>query len=457
MNGSKAVFRGVVAGSIVLLAASESSYALPDCKPGDTRPICLCGKATCGTPVKYGTYIFQPTFYVASLLYAPPGTASSVGFSSTNNEGTTSTIASSFGNGLSAQAGAAYGFVTVTTSYGVTETSGSSTQFSVTSTSTTGAQLISSSDAIDHSQDRFFLWINPQVTITQTGPKTATYKIEPVTGQPMNVIDISLAEVRNPSTIPAAKLGPQTIHGVTMPGLGVLKASDFAAIAAMDQVTSLTAAPLDTKRYHYVETRSLEGPDSPGTDVVRNTAAISDGVAVTSSTTGSYTQTASLSVSAKVQVTGAFSVTGGITDTMTWVNSTSNGTTAGNTYQASLTLGTSKFGCYENVDVYTDLLFHTMMYVTPLPTCAPIKSRPGSTLLPALAGILENASGQPIPNQIVTVTLPNGVVRRILTDSKGRYMVSQSPAGKAKISALGMTSEATIVAGKTAPAKLLAK
>jgi hypothetical protein len=454
---STTILRALLVGLAILLAAPETSNALPNCKPGDTSPLCVCGKATCPTPVKYGTYIFQPAFYVLSLLYAPPGTASSVAFNNTNNEGTTSTVASSFGQGLSAQVGTTIGGGTVSASFGITETSGSSTQFSATSTNSTGAQLVSTSDAIDHTQDRFFLWINPLVTITQTGPRTAKYAVATVNGAPMNVIDISLAEARNPSLIPAAKLGPQTLHGITMPGLSALQASDFATIAAMDKVTSITSAPTDTKRYVYLRTLPLEGPDSAGMDPVRNMTAISDGASITSFTMESSNVTTSLTVSAKVGLEGVFTVNGGITGTLTWMNSTSRGDSSGITNQVNLTLGTPKAGCDENVDVYTDLLFHTMAYVTAAPTCAPIKSRPGSATPPVLVGVLQSPSGQPVPHENVTVTLPNGVVRKILTDSKGRYTVNQSPAGKAKISALGLTSEVTILPGKTVPTTLKSK
>jgi hypothetical protein len=77
-------------------------------------------------------------------------------------------------------------------------------------------------------------------------------------GDPMDIIDVSLEEVTNPSLIPAAKLGPQIIHGVSLPGLGKLQPSDFAAIASMDTVTSVTDVPADTKRYVYIESLPLE-------------------------------------------------------------------------------------------------------------------------------------------------------------------------------------------------------
>jgi hypothetical protein len=47
----------------------------------------------------------------------------------------------------------------------------------------------------------------------------------------MDVLDVGFAELQDPSTISAAKMGPQVVHGVTLPGLGGLKATDFASLA----------------------------------------------------------------------------------------------------------------------------------------------------------------------------------------------------------------------------------
>src|SRR5262249_50442595 len=153
------------------------------------------------------------------------------------------------------------GFLAQTTlgaTFAETGTMTHATTFSVTSTTSGGSQLSSTNDAIDHSQDRFFLWLNSLVTVSQTGATTATYTVGTANGDPVDVIDVSLAEVNNPTLIPASKMGSQIIHGVTLPGLSALKASDFDAIAKMDAVTSLTAPPADSKRYVYVESLPLE-------------------------------------------------------------------------------------------------------------------------------------------------------------------------------------------------------
>jgi hypothetical protein len=135
---------------------------------------------------------------------------------------------------------------------------------------------------------------------------------------------------------------------------------------------------------------------------------------------------------------------------MTWNYANSNGTTAGTTQQAAGTFGTSQVGCLEYVDVYSDTFFHTFAFVTANPLCAPIKGAP-TIPVPTLKGVLHNAQGAVAAHAMVTVTFPNGLVRRIFTDSKGEYEVYNPPAGTPQVSAPGMTIVAPTLLGPEAP------
>ncbi|HEY5006448.1 MAG TPA: carboxypeptidase-like regulatory domain-containing protein, partial [Caulobacteraceae bacterium] len=358
--------------------------------------------------------------------------------------------------------GGLFGQGTVGASFAVTNTTNNATTFQVTSTSTSGAQLTSTSDAIDHTQDRFFLWLNAVITVKQTGPSTAVYSIGTANNAPMDVIDVSVAELKNTSLIPAAKMGQQTIHGVVLPGLSALKPADFTSIATMDVLTSPTATPSDTARYVYIKSLPLEGPDAKATDAVKNTYAIADGSATAHTKTETENTSASLSVGEKVEIPGIFTESVTDTGTLTWNHSNSSGTTSATSSQATVVLGTAKVGCYEYVDIYSDTMFHSMAYVTAQPTCAPVQpSRPGFPIVgvpvTVLSGTLENAQAQPLAHQTVTVTLADGSVRQIVTNSKGQYMVYEAPAGTARIQAAGVTSQATIVPGKPTALDLKAK
>jgi hypothetical protein len=263
-----------------------------------------------------------------------------------------------------------------------------------------------------------------------------------VDGNPEDVIDVSLEEVKNPSLIPPAKMGQQTIHGVSLPGLSQLKPSDFAAIASMDPVISSVTAPTDTNRYVYVESLPLEGPDTVTTDPVKVQVNVSDSMVKTTAVTENHNYTASLTMGEKIDVPGAFTISVSMDSSLTWTSGTSSADSSGIGNQANLTLGTSRVGCLEWVDVYSDLMFHTMMFVTPYPTCAPVE------VSPVLTGTLKNSAGEPIPHEAVVMTLPNGAVRRIYTDKNGRYTLYSSPSGTVNISAAGLTTQVQVAAGK---------
>ena len=54
------------------------------------------------------------------------------------------------------------------------------------------------------------------------------------------------------------------------------------------------------------------------------------------------------------------------TETWTWTNSESTGTSNGTVNSMSVTLKTSNTGCEENVNIYEDTIYHT--YVFQIPT-----------------------------------------------------------------------------------------
>jgi hypothetical protein len=460
-------FQTLIVAGFISLVGLTAAEAIPNCKPGDITPACRCGgRPNCTPPpqVVYGTHTYAPSYVLLSLLYDPPGAASNVSFSNSTTEGSTIGISSSFGNGLTVATSASGGLIgegTVGASFAQTNTTANSTTFSITSTSTTGSQLTSTKDGIDHTQDRFFIWLNPLITVRQTGAKTAVYEVGTANGNPMDVIDVSLAELQNPSTIPASKMGVQIIHGVSLPGLSTLQPSDFANLAAMDTLTSITGAPADTARYVYVDSEPLEGPDAKGADAVKNNITAADGAATAHVQTETTNLAASLQSGGKVDIPGIFTFSLTVTNSMIWNMSNSAGQTSATTNAATGSLGTAQAGCYESVDIYSDTMFHTFAFVTANPTCSPLPRQPGQPIVPVsspvLSGTLDDASGHAEAHKTVTITLPGGAVRRVVTNSKGQYLVYASPAGTARIEALGVTSQATITPGKATVLDLKAK
>jgi hypothetical protein len=318
-----------------------------------------------------------PQYHILSLLYDAPGNQSTTGIMDTTFNGVTNSIGNTFTSGvtLTYTTGGSFFGIGGSGSSSVSFTNGYGTTNAFTDTITNGQSLTlkSTRNPMDHKNDTFWLWLNPQVTVTQTGASTATYSLAPPSGQVMDAVRVSVAELQNPSTIPSAILGPITINGVVYPGLSNIcanpskcVASDFAAILATDPIISITSntspAQIDPKRYF-----ALNPPPSPFPFLEFGS---SDGLTLTdqSQTAQTQTETTSYSTAYSTEVGGSlrdgpldFTLSFRVTDTFTWTQSVSLTKISGTSHQMNLTLATSTSGCSEAVDVYEDYDYHTFV------------------------------------------------------------------------------------------------
>jgi len=419
---------------------------------------CQASGVTLCTPVtpSYGANQYFPRYLVLSLLYAPPGLQSSAGYSQTNTEGTTISVSSSIGGGFQVSASASGGLIdqaTIGTSFQTSLSAQSTSSLQITASSTSGAQVGSSSDAVKHVNDRFFLLLNPVVTITQTGPKSANFTVSTPAGQPMDVIDVSLAEAQNPKSIPTGKMNPQQVHGITLPGLNGLTSNDWSQIVLLDPFAAapVTASPADTKRFRYVDTEPLEGPDQPGGSAVKYPFNESDGIALTAGQGETISTSVSLSAGAKIDIPGVFTLQVNATTSNLWSWSSSTSASSGKSNQESVTFGTSPVGCLEYVDIYTDLVYHTFVYVTPHPEDCPSTPKPNQMRNQyLLSGVVSDQTGKPLPHELVTIKLTDGSVRRIYTSTHGLYQLYSAVAGAATVGAVGGTKTVVLSASQHA-------
>src|SRR6185437_10003838 len=165
----------------------------------------------------------NPAYQILSILYTPPGDHSSNGFANTNSAGTTNTVGLNFAQGTSTTYSASGGLLgqgSLGVSFGVSAATGNAQAYSVTYESGDGSQLLAVSQPVDHSQDQFFLWLNPQITFKSGNNTSASYSVGTTNGQPMDIVNVNAAGLENPSLIPLSILLPQTIQpGVVGPGL----------------------------------------------------------------------------------------------------------------------------------------------------------------------------------------------------------------------------------------------
>jgi hypothetical protein len=116
------------------------------------------------------TAAMLPAYKVTSIIYAPPGNKSQDGYTETATNATTTTIINSFTGAHSLTV--SYGFtgsgVSGSSGFGTSHTSANTDAFQETFTNATGVTNQSNSsapDAINHNNDLFLIWLNPQLTV----------------------------------------------------------------------------------------------------------------------------------------------------------------------------------------------------------------------------------------------------------------------------------------------------
>lgn len=340
-------------------------------------------------------------YQVLSVLYTAPGNASSSGFSNSVSEGSTTSVSQNFSttDSISFGGGIAGNISSVTFSTG--QAYGNTSAFTTSYQATTGAQLSSVTQAMDHTQDQVFLSVDPSITVTQTGASSGSYVVGPSldatgsfgsSGPPADILNSNIAGFKNPSLIPVSYLKPQvTQPGTTLPGLSYICANplpanqctqqnacgcapaDFAAIIPQDElandtVDSTQPSTIDPARYVYVDYEPLEGPQQSGSGPVKFTYGITDGNM--SSETLSNGTSYSVGYSHGFKLNGPFSLQITATNTFTYSQTETAGISHGTAHTATVTLGSSDVGCQEYVDIYEDTTYHTFAYALSQPAPA---------------------------------------------------------------------------------------
>jgi hypothetical protein len=334
---------------------------------------------------------FNPAYQILSIVYSPPGDHSSNGFANTNSTGTTNSVANNFAQGNSITFSAGGGLLGQTSagvSFGISAATGNSQAYSVTYESGNGSQLLSVSQPVDHSQDQFFLWLNPQMSFSSSSNSSATYSVGTVNNDPMDIVNVNAAGLQNPASIPLSVLLPQTLEpGVTAPGLANIcahplppdqctqanacgcVASDFASLLAQDPLIGISelVAPsqVDSSRFVLVNTQVLEGPEQAGAGPVLNSFTESDSGVVSQTDTESLQTSTSYTTGSGFNIPFLFTLSITNTNSFTVTTTESQGVQNGSAHSASVTLGSDAVACFEHVDIYEDTAFHTFAFALP--------------------------------------------------------------------------------------------
>lgn len=371
-------------------------------------------------------------YKVATLMYAAPGNSSSVTYGAGSSTGSSQgfslsqgySVANSSTSNSSVGLGNSYlsaGYsITSGTSLGGGTTNATQYQVQIQKSSATTIGLQSKADGIDHGRDEFQIWFHPKMVITQTGITTFSFQILPPAAS--DIFGLSVNELLGKESVPLDKIAQ----------FKMLTPQDIQSILALDPFVNPNPA-LDPNRYvALTDQKSLQliGPDHAGDNGTPYGETVSDSSTQSTGHTETFNSTSGVSdssganaginlgpLSFKVNNTGTGGGTSATQQTWSWSIGNSSQTSTGTTQSAALTLNTSTVAYKDLIDIYEDTLFHTFLFVSETNGNGIPPNEP-----PTLTGIVMRA-GVPVAKQMIQIRLANGTVRKVFTDSKGKYSV----------------------------------
>ena len=375
-----------------LLTQLNGQY-LKQCE-GNAYPNPISGNAT-------------PTYFVLTLIYAPPGNQSQVTYGDGSTTGTKSDISISSEGNIELQIETS--FLRTDIEFGGGTTSGSS--FEIKKTNESILQATSQEDALDHGEDTFLVWTNPQLSMTLTSPTAGSFKIGPAQGADPIIVKLTANQLKNPSLITDSK----TVNAVK-----AFKPSDYQAILNLDPFF-FYPNPLVDKGRLVLTNQSVQvlGPDERSGLIVgqgdklsnETTKAVSSGKNTDNSLTvlGGY----EWDTGEKLAVFGGVHITN--------EEEFSNEKSSGNIQEASYLLQSNTPGTEAAYDVYFDSIFQTFAFIPVLDF---------STV--GLAGVVKHAPRT--KGQMVIVTFKNGTTRKLpVNPTTGEFRVLGQPDSIVKV------------------------
>jgi hypothetical protein len=376
----------------------------------------------------------RPRYMVTNLLYNPPGIGSQATYGAGSTTGVTTQVTNSLRQGLSVNV--AGGFlgngVNVGASWSAGPKSGNSIQVQKSQTSTLSVQ--SQQDALDHSDDLFYVWTNIVVDLAQKPDQSISLSVG-LLGGDMDIVPLTGAELHNPALIPTTKKALLT--GFTP--------ADYQAIAALNPL--MAGAAIDPGRYRYLQTFHVFGPDHAGDPIPGVGIQISDqnATAIIDGTVSQLNVAATLDSGFNIVIAKS---TLSLGLTFEWDYETSTNVSSGTQENVTVNMQSSTVG-YENVvDVYQDTMFKSLAYVAR--PAAPV--RPGTIPRAALTGTVHDPQGRPLFNQRVDVVLPNGQRNTTFTNAQGIYRLTLPALGQARIEVNNFAKTVALTAGPIAVA-----
>jgi hypothetical protein len=310
----------------------------------------------------FGT--LTPAYMLLTLVYAPPGanggkTTSQVTYGQTTVMGTTTSITntSKEATQLKLSGGNAGDDAGVSISgevdFSVSKSTTNTSQVQVTKTvGSTLAMSGPSSDGIDHDYDRFYLWLNPVLSVSIDRNNNMTW-MPGTGGNPATCQFVEVLWLKNPSQMPAGTKQLLDAAGLTH--------SDYDALLKVNPFSNGPVA-VDPARYQLVQNGNIdyEPSDTPGTQSYNFQSTTSTTQTRTTEVDSSVSVTVSESVKALV-----FSESASATLSFSWTNTSTTSTNTQSTQTVTAQIGEPATGYAgpTTLWVYWDTVYNTLLFV----------------------------------------------------------------------------------------------
>jgi hypothetical protein len=347
-------------------------------------------------------------YYVLGVDYAPPGSASTVRYSIGSSWGTTTTNTDTWKNIFNVTASNGSGFLGfgaggIEVSASRTDEGISTESWDVKGTIKSDFSIAGGGDLIDHSLDRIYLWLSPQINVTTYG-STVEWSLTTEPGQMGDLVYVTPTWLLNDTL-------PQNVRDA-LASAGI-SSVDYAQILSVDPYASATPT-LDTDRFAYQTTLPYE----PVT--VEGGTPTTSGFTITKDTTHVTSKERKVGYDVGVTLRGSFSffdimqVKLKVSDTISWSSSKKTATTDGTSLAAQATIRQPPFGYTGPVflDVYLDTVFNSFLFILRPPGPPPcVDEPPATTCAGKQCGTAVNNCGLTVvcPNTCVAPTICGGV------------------------------------------------
>lgn len=315
------------------------------------------------------SFTLTPDFVVTTVIYAPPGKASSIQYQSSTSVGSSTSTSKSFQNSTDVTASASYGNMT-TLGMGSASVTGNHTfgdsdthQVDLTTTWSQGYKKPGQTDGIDHDLDEIWFVVHPVLNMSFTpgianGPDVTNWQFAPGDGTTTDITYFAYAGELNGDMAMDPQLQNLFDAFSITPDMypEILKADAFFQGIAPQQ-------GMTTPRFDYITEFPYQPPLSAGQMPSTQAYSVSQSSNTSDTHVSSYSNSVGFTVSGGVNV-GLFKASLSVSSKWTWSHSSSQKDSSGSGSMDTLTVAQPAYG-YTGpglLHVYEDRIFKTYAF-----------------------------------------------------------------------------------------------